>query len=228
MRDLRKFLILISVLFALSLPLRAEEINLGSDFVSSYIWRGQRVGGISIQPYMEYSYKGFTLGSWASIDVEDRYNTELDFYLAYSFRGFTMTYTDYFFNWENKPFFNNWKNNHTGDISIEYDFQEKKPFIVKWSIFVLNDDHFSGYGEFIWLFKSGDIDCELFAGMTPWSGIYNDKFSIVNLGFKAIKNLKFGDFDLPVSGSLIFNPVKADIPKLFNQDGAYFVLGVSL
>jgi hypothetical protein len=228
MKFFRRSLFLISFLLFVCLPSRAAGLDLGSDFVSSYIWRGQRVGGISIQPYMEYSYKGMTLGSWSSVDIQDRYNTELDFYLAYSFSGFTLTYTDYFFDWENKSYFGDWKNNHTGEISLEYDFQEKIPFRLQWTTYVFNDDNFSSYAGLTWFFKSGDIDCELTTGLTPWNGIYNDKFSIVNLEFKAIKNILIGNYELPVSGSLIFNPVKADLPKLTGQDGAFFVLGISI
>lgn len=228
MKYLRNYLILIPVLFVFCMPLRAGGLDLGNDFVSSYIWRGQRVGGISIQPFMEYSYKNFTLGSWSSVDIQDRNNTELDFYLAYSVSGFTLTYTDYFFDWENKAYFGDWNNNHTGEISIEYDFKEKIPFRLQWATYVFNDEYFSSYAGLTYLFNSGDIDCELTAGLTPWNGIYSDKFSLVNLEFKATKNILIGNFELPVSGSLIFNPVEADLPKQIGQDGAFFVLGITI
>ena len=38
------------------------EASVGADLVSGYIWRGQDLGGVSVQPSLEISYKGFSLG----------------------------------------------------------------------------------------------------------------------------------------------------------------------
>lgn len=35
------------------------EASVGADLVSGYIWRGQDLGGVSIQPSLGISYKGF-------------------------------------------------------------------------------------------------------------------------------------------------------------------------
>lgn len=40
------------------------EASVGADLVSGYIWRGQDLGGVSVQPSLEISYKGFSLGAW--------------------------------------------------------------------------------------------------------------------------------------------------------------------
>ena len=37
------------------------EASVGADLVSGYIWRGQDLGGVSIQPTLSVSYKGFSL-----------------------------------------------------------------------------------------------------------------------------------------------------------------------
>lgn len=34
------------------------EASVGADLVSGYIWRGQDLGGVSIQPTLSVSYKG--------------------------------------------------------------------------------------------------------------------------------------------------------------------------
>ena len=36
------------------------EASAGADLVSGYIWRGQDLGGVSIQPTLSVSYKGFS------------------------------------------------------------------------------------------------------------------------------------------------------------------------
>ena len=42
------------------------EASVGADLVSGYIWRGQDLGGVSIQPSLSVAYKGFSLGAWGS------------------------------------------------------------------------------------------------------------------------------------------------------------------
>ena len=42
------------------------EASVGADFVSGYIWRGQDLGGVSIQPTLSVSYKGFSLSAWGT------------------------------------------------------------------------------------------------------------------------------------------------------------------
>ena len=40
------------------------EASVGADLVSGYIWRGQDLGEVSIQPSLGIAYKGFSLGAW--------------------------------------------------------------------------------------------------------------------------------------------------------------------
>ena len=42
------------------------EASAGADLVSGYIWRGQDLGGVSIQPTLSVSYKGFSLSAWGN------------------------------------------------------------------------------------------------------------------------------------------------------------------
>ena len=46
------------------------EASVGADLVSGYIWRGQDLGGVSIQPSLSVAYKGFSLGAWGSAGIE--------------------------------------------------------------------------------------------------------------------------------------------------------------
>ena len=46
------------------------EASVGADLVSGYIWRGQDLGGVSVQPSLEISYKGFSLGAWGSVGID--------------------------------------------------------------------------------------------------------------------------------------------------------------
>jgi len=223
------FVFLFSVMLSGSVAVaKAQGVDVGAEFVSSYIWRGQHLGGISVQPWLEYSKGGFTIGTWSSVDLQDRDNTELDLYAGFGISNFKLTFTDYSFDWTNTPYFEDWMSNHCGEIILEYDFSDFVPITFTWGTFVYNDVDFSSYAELAWSFRTGETDCTLSAGITPWAGYYADKFSLVNVAFKVSKNILIGNFTLPVYGSLVFNPVKADFPRLFNQDGAWLVFGLSL
>ncbi|MFV0585845.1 MAG: hypothetical protein ACK5NR_01350, partial [Bacteroides reticulotermitis] len=77
----------------------------------------------------------------------------------------------------------------------------------------------SSYFELSYPFRVRDVDMNIEAGLTPWEGMYSDKFNVVNIGFSATKELKItSDFTLPVSGKLIANPYEEQV---------YFVFGIS-
>ena len=46
------------------------EASVGADLVSGYIWRGQDLGNVSIQPSLSIAYKGFSLSAWGSVGFE--------------------------------------------------------------------------------------------------------------------------------------------------------------
>ena len=72
------------------------EASVGADIVSGYIWRGQDLGGVSLQPSASIAYKGFSLEAWGSVGIEktnaDGYDAkELDLILGYSTGGFSIS-----------------------------------------------------------------------------------------------------------------------------------------
>lgn len=57
-------------LLSMAMPFTAKaqdkvEASAGVDLVSGYVWRGQDLGGVSLQPSASIAYKGFFLGAWA-------------------------------------------------------------------------------------------------------------------------------------------------------------------
>ena len=48
------------------------ETDISADLVSGYIWRGQDLGNVSIQPTLSVSYKGFSLSAWGSVGFEGK------------------------------------------------------------------------------------------------------------------------------------------------------------
>lgn len=71
------------------------EASVGTDLVSGYIWRGQDLGNVSIQPSLSIAYKGFSLSAWGSVGFEKSDTKEFDLTLGYGIGGFSVSVTDY-------------------------------------------------------------------------------------------------------------------------------------
>ena len=67
------------------------EASVGADLVSGYIWRGQDLGGVSIQPTLSVSYKGFSLSAWGTAGIEKEDTKEIDLTLGYATGGFSIS-----------------------------------------------------------------------------------------------------------------------------------------
>ena len=111
------------------------EASVGADIVSGYIWRGQDLGGVSLQPSASIAYKGFSLEAWGSVGIEktnaDGYDAkELDLILGYSTGGFSISITDYWFN-TGAGYFHYGAHNtaHLYEAQLGYDFG---PVAVNW------------------------------------------------------------------------------------------------
>ncbi|HHL43352.1 MAG TPA: hypothetical protein ENJ42_07040 [Hellea balneolensis] len=68
----------------------AEDISVSVsvDAVSEYVFRGVTLAGTAVQPGVEFSTGGFTLGAWTSLAIGDEsiaFGDELDLYAGYSF-----------------------------------------------------------------------------------------------------------------------------------------------
>ena len=104
------------------------ETTVGTDFVSSYVWRGLELGDVSMQPTLGVSYKGLSLSAWGSVGLSNPADTkELDLTLAYSVGGFNIGVTDYWFNAGLDPLNRYFKyaadeTNHVFEANVGYDF----------------------------------------------------------------------------------------------------------
>ena len=132
------------VLFAMGLVASATalaqetiETTLSGDIVSSYIWRGQDLGNVSLQPTLGISYKGLSLSAWGSVGLTEASDTkELDLTLSYTTGGLTIGVTDYWFNDgldpENRYFkYDAHGTNHVFEATVGYDFG---PLSLGWYI----------------------------------------------------------------------------------------------
>ena len=74
------------------------ETTIKGDIVSSYIWRGQDLGSVAIQPTLGIGYKGLSLTAWGSYGLTNPDDVkEFDLTLGYTLGGFNIGITDYWF-----------------------------------------------------------------------------------------------------------------------------------
>lgn len=203
----------------------AVEASAGADLVSSYIWRGQDCGGVSIQPVISLSLKGFSLTAWGSAGFDNHDTKELDFTLEYSLGGFRIALTDYWFDTHRYFDYSAHTTAHLFEATAGYDFG---PVALQWNTCFAGGDYtrkgggrgYSTYIEASAPFSLAGIDFNAEAGCTPWEGLYSDRLHVVNIGLKAGRAIRITEtFSLPVFAKITFNPY---------TDHAYFVFGVSI
>ena len=75
-----------------------SKINISTDFVSRYVWRGIDYGKTpSIQPTFLFTKGGFEIGAWGAFNTIGTYQ-EFDPYVKYTLKKITFTLSDYFVN----------------------------------------------------------------------------------------------------------------------------------
>lgn len=142
------------------------EGTISTDVVNQYIWRGQDLGDVSIQPTLGVAYKGFSLSAWGNVGLSDKDDTkEFDLTAAYTVGGFHIGVTDYWFNSPNDKYFayKAHETSHVFEGNIGYDFG---PLAVNWyTNFAGNDGvnkdgdrAYSSYVELATPFKLASLD----------------------------------------------------------------------
>ena len=242
-RSIRKAILLSSMAMAvpaMSIAQDKVEASVGADLVSGYIWRGQDLGNVSIQPSLSVSYKGFSLGAGGSVGIDKDDTKELDFTLGYNTGGFSVSVTDYWFN--GGPGYFHYgsgpaSTNHVFEAQIGYDFG---PLALNWyTNFAgadgVNKDGDRAYSSYISAtvpFKLAGLEWTAEVGATPWAtDFYNysdtesmkcngsNGFAVCDISLGAAKEIKITDtFSVPAFAKVTMNP---------RTEGAYFVFGLS-
>ncbi len=220
------------------------ETTVAADIVSQYIWRGQDLGNVSLQPTLGIGYKGLSLTAWGSVGLSNWEDTkEFDLTLAYSTGGFTIGVTDYWFNSGDGRYFeyDSHKTAHVFEANLGYDFG---PVSLNWyTNFAGADGHnksnkraYSSYFEAKAPFKLGGCEWEAALGIVPYATDFyyghqytdaNDVtrnrptgFAVTNVSLKATKDIKITkSFSVPVFAQIAANP---------SSEKAYLVVGFTL
>ena len=228
------------VLFAMGLVMSMTtyaqdeiETTISGDIVNQYIWRGQDLGNVSLQPTLGIGYKGLSLTAWGSVGLSNPSDTkEFDLTLAYTIGGFNIGITDYWLSEGLDPEARYFKydahgTNHTFEANIGYDFGLVS---VQWyTNFAGNDGvnkngkrAYSSYFEATVPFKLATVDWYATAGAVPYATDFygTTGFAVTNLSLKATKDIKITDkFSIPIFGQVVGNPCSRK---------AYLVFGLTL
>jgi hypothetical protein len=220
-------LVLIMMVFSFA-PLNAQDeeksspFSVGADLVSSYVWRGCKIGtGPNIQPSLKFATGGLTLGTWGSFSFHELGDVaETDLFATYAFDfGLSLGISDYYY--QGHPLFS-----YSGDTA-SHAFEVNLGYSIKSLSFsanyIINDASKGGpankpgggdmYFEANYTFENFGI----FAGAgngwhTADDANGGDVFALCNIGIKTSKSLKITDtFSIPVSGLLSVNPDKEEL-----------------
>ena len=199
------------------------EASVGADLVSGYIWRGQDLGGVSVQPSLEISYKGFSLGAWGSVGFELTdywFNTQVE--TGIDDDGETIFATNKYFKYGAHS------TAHVFEAQVGYDFG---PLAVNWYTNFAGADGVKengkrAYSSYLALsapFKLGGLDWTVDLGMVPWETTfyngYTSGFCVSDVSLGASKDIKITDsFSVPAFAKVSVNP---------RTEGAYFAFGLS-
>lgn len=207
------------------------ETTIGADIVSQYIWRGQELGDVSLQPTLGIAYKGLSLTAWGSVGLSNKDNTkEFDLTAAYTTGGFHIGVTDYWFNTPNERYFaySAHETSHVFEANVGYDFGIAS---LDWyTNFAGNDGvnkngkrAYSSYFEANVPFKLASCEWTATIGAVPYAtSFYGDAngFAVTNIGIKATKDIKVNDhFSIPIFAGITANP---------STEKTFFIFGVSL
>ena len=126
---MRTTLVLTILVLCVFCPVQAQdkvEGSLQADFVSSYVWRGLRLGHVGVQPELSVGWKGLSLSAWGNVPFSKREDDcyEIDLTLSYETGGLTLGIVDY---WDDSgdPRFFYYKKDDTGhsfEGFVAYDF----------------------------------------------------------------------------------------------------------
>lgn len=206
------------------------EASVGVDLVSGYVWRGQDLGGVSLQPAASVAYKGFSLEAWGSTGFSktdaDGYDAkEFDLTLGYSAGGFNVSITDYWYNTGTGYFHYGAHNTaHLYEARLGYDFG---PVAVNWYTNFAGADGvkengkraYSSYISVAAPFKLGGLDWTAEVGATPWETDFYEAggFAVCDVSLEASKEIRITrSFSLPLFAKVTWNPC---------SERAYFVAG---
>jgi hypothetical protein len=203
-------LLILTFTAAASMPVHAQDEssshwNVGADLVTSFVWRGTRLGsGPHLQPVLEYSAGPFTAGAWGSFDMNGY--EEVDLYFAFDLPGgFTLGMQDYYL--PELSYFDYSAADGAHAFEVNLDWESDNVWLS--ANYIINEAGGVGsYGNDLYLEAGISFEYfSLFMGAGNGWHTQSGSFNICNLGLEVSNEIGITEkFSLPVTGQLIFNP----------------------
>ena len=183
---------------------KAQEFKASADIVSSYVWRGSSFSGVSIQPTLDFTAGGFSIGAWGSAGFDGF--LEADLYAKYAFDfGLTVGLTDYYY--PGTSYFDVSK--ASGGHGLELNLGYTTGGVSLSGNYIFNEAGGAAtaggdkYFEVGYAFEKFSV----FAGAGDGWHTPDAEFALCNVGIRTTKEIKITDsFSIPVKASAILNP----------------------
>ena len=201
---------------------------------TSYLWRGQELGGLNVRGDLSLSYEAgdfsASIGTWFLHAFQEsiygpfmkRGYQEWDLYASLGYGGTSLTVSDYMM----PPYFKTGLNGegHALDLTLEHYFGDNFPLTLQWNTIVAGGDDveempeasidkrfYSSYAEASYDFNFGDfpVDFTASVGFVPWTSPYIDDVEGAHfswLGLRAGYGIALGNYNLPISTTVGLNP----------------------
>jgi len=199
-----KFFAVAMVVMMATASVKAQEFKAAADVVSQYVWRGSSFSGVSIQPTLDFTSGGFSVGAWGSAGFDGF--LEADLYAKYAFGfGLTVGLTDYYY--PGTSYFDFSK--ATGAHGLELNLGYTTGGLSLSGNYIFNQAGGAAtaggdkYFEVGYAFEKFSI----FAGAGDGWHTPDAKFALCNVGISTSKEIKITDtFSIPLKASAILNP----------------------
>lgn len=228
-----RILAVVAILLTGIVNVRAQrqlEGHLRADIVSSFIWRGQDFGDVSLQPELAAAWRGLNLSVWGSVGLSNKDDCrEIDVTLWYETGGLSFGIVDYWNDGNDSRYFYYKKDgtSHAFEGFIGYDFG---PVGVSWQTFFAGNDYlrdsgkraYSSYFELSVPFRLITCNWNADVGLVPWRADFYDVsgFNVTNLSLRATKSIKITkSFELPLFAKIVANPYSQNM---------FFLVGLTL
>jgi uncharacterized protein (TIGR02001 family) len=203
MKAVKIFAVAMVALVATS-SVNAQEFKASADLVSSYVWRGTKFSDVSIQPTLDFTSGGFSVGAWGSAGFDGF--LEADLYAKYAFGfGLTVGVTDYYYPGTSYFDFSKASGGHGLEVNLGY----TTGGLSLGANYILNQAGGAAtaggdkYFEVGYAFEKFSI----FAGAGDGWHTPDAKFAVCNVGISTTKTIKITDsFSLPLKATAVLNP----------------------
>ncbi len=204
MKTVKFFAVAMVALVAATSSVKAQEFKASADLVSQYVWRGSSFSAVSIQPTLDFTSGGFSIGAWGSAGFDGF--LEADLYAKYAFGfGLTLGVTDYYYPGTSYFDFSKAAGGHGLELNLGY----TTGGLSISGNYILNEAGGAAtaggdkYFELGYAFEKFSI----FAGAGDGWHTPDAKFALVNVGISTVKEIKITDtFSIPLKASAILNP----------------------